>query len=247
LAEWWESYFDALYLTEHAPLFGERRERKFVGRLIDLMALPLGSRVLDCPCGQGRHSRLLAEAGYRVAGLDFSRHLLSTARRTGTMKGLTYARGDMRHLPASWTGRYNAVLNLFSSFGFFLDPADDARVISEWSRVLVPGGVLIWHGGNRDVIATRMASRDWWRAEDGTHIAQERFFDQLSGVLTVSTSWISRNETTKREHRIRLYTATRLAEILASHRLVVEQALDGESGGPLSRRSGTMTLLARKE
>ena len=42
----------------------------------------------------------------------------------------------MRRLPARWTGRFDAVLNLFTSFGFFADPADDARVIAEFARVL---------------------------------------------------------------------------------------------------------------
>src|SRR3712207_7298731 len=47
---------------------------------------------------------------------------------------LRYTRGDMRRLPARWTGRFDAVANLFTSFGFFADPAEDARVIRELDR-----------------------------------------------------------------------------------------------------------------
>ena len=113
-----------------------------MGRLIEVLALPAGARVLDCPCGQGRHAHLLAEAGYDVDGLDYSPELLEAAVERGTGKTLRYTRGDMRKLPARWTGRFDAVANLFTSFGFFLQASDDRRVIAEFARVLKPGGVL---------------------------------------------------------------------------------------------------------
>src|SRR4051812_434303 len=109
---------------------------------MDVLALPSGSRILDVPCGQGRHAHLLAEAGFDVDGLDYSKELLAIAKKRGTARTLRYTRGDMRALPAKWTGRFDAVANLFTSFGFFVQPSDDAKVIAEFARVLKPGGVL---------------------------------------------------------------------------------------------------------
>jgi SAM-dependent methyltransferase len=100
--------------------------------------------VLDVPCGQGRHAHLLAEAGFRVDGLDYSAHLIDRARARGTGPTLKYTRGDMRKLPARWSGRFDAVVNLFTSFGFFASPSDDAVVVQEFARVLAPGGVLVY-------------------------------------------------------------------------------------------------------
>ena len=152
----------------------------------------------------------------------------------------------MRRLPARWTGRFDAVLNLFTSFGFFTDPADDARVIAELARVLKPGGMLVWHGGSRDGVMARFLSRDWWTTADGTMFGQERAFDALSGILTVRTTWAGRRDRGEREHRIRLYTASRLAELCADAGLVVEQTYDGWRDRPLRRRSSEMLLVARK-
>jgi len=244
--EWWESAFDAHYLLEYGPLFTLERDRRETSRLIELLGLPDGARVLDVPCGQGRHAHLLAEAGYDVDGLDYSADLLAVARKRGSAKKLRYIRGDMRKLPAKWTRRFDAVLNLFTSFGFFAHPSDDARVIREFARVLKPGGVLVWHGGSRDGVMARFLARDWWTTRDETLFAQEREFDPLSGVLTVRSTWRRGVKKGTREHRLRLYTATRLAELCADAGLMVEQAYDAFNDRSLRRTSSEMLLIARK-
>lgn len=245
-AEWWEDHFDATYLREWAPVQGLATSRQEVARLLELLELPAGARILDCACGQGRHARLLAEAGFDVTGLDWSADLLREARAQGTGRSLRYVRGDMRRLPPRWTGRFDAVVNLFTSFGFFLHPADDGRALREMARVLAPGGVLVWNGGDRDGIAAKLLSRDWWLTEAGTMIGQERALDPLSGVLTVRSTWRGPAGDGEREHRIRLYTPTRLAELMAAAGLVVEQAFDGWTRRPVGRRSSEMTLVARR-
>ena len=238
--DWWASYFDASYLQEYEPIFSAPEDRRDIARLIELLRLPVGARILDVPCGQGRHARLLAEAGFAVDGLDYSRHLLALAKAAGSR--VRYTRGDMRRLPPRWTGRFDAVVNLFTSFGFFLDPSDDAQVVHEFARVLAPGGVLVWHGASRDGVMAKFIARDWWQSNDGTIIAHERAFDPLSGIMSVYV----RQGDAERQYRIRLYTATRLAELFAAEGLVVEEAYDGWTERPLRRRAGSMTLVARK-
>ena len=245
--EWWETHFDAYYLLEYEPIFDLEGDRREVARLLDILSLPLESRVLDVPCGQGRHAHLVAESGLDVTGLDYSKHLLKLAKKRGTGKHLRYVHGDMRSLPDDWTERFDAVVNLFTSFGFFLDPADDVKVLREFARVLVPGGMLVWHGGSRDGVMARFLDRDWWRTNDGTLIAHEREFDPLSGIMTVRASWRGPKTHGERQHRIRLYTANRLAELCAQAGLVVLEAYDGWNDRPLRRTSSEMLLVARKD
>jgi len=145
-------------------------------------------------------------------------------------------------MPSRWSGTFDALVNLFTSFGFFLDPADDVKVVKEFARVLAPGGVLVWHGASRDGVMSRFITKDWWQSNDGTMIAHERTFDPLSGIMSVFV----RQGDAERQYRIRLYTATRLAELFAAEGLIVEEAYDGWSERQLSRRTTSMTLVARK-
>ncbi|MGQ0647517.1 MAG: class I SAM-dependent methyltransferase [Gemmatimonadaceae bacterium] len=247
--DWWASYFTDEYLLEFEPIFDLAEDRRQVARLIELLGLPAGARLLDIPCGQGRHAHLLAEAGFIVDGFDYSAALLARARRRGTdSKRLRYTQGDMRTLPARWTGAFDAVVNLFTSFGFFVDPADDARVVHEFARVLEPGGLLVWHGGSRDGVMARFLAKDWWRTSNDTVVTQERRFDPLSGVLTITSGFSGGpRPLSPREHRIRLYTATRLTELLRDAGLVVEAAYDAWLDRSLRRTSSEMLLVARKE
>jgi len=246
-AAWWSTHFDAQYLHEYEPLFDLVQDRREVARLLNLLELPTGARVLDCPCGQGRHAHLLAEAGFDVDGLDYSEALLDVARKRGVSRRLRYTQGDMRKLPAKWTGRFDAVLDLFTSFGFFDNPQDDLTVLSEFARVLKPGGQMIWHGGSRDGVMAKFLTRDWWSTADGTVFGQERRFDPLSGFLEITSTWRGPNGDGERTHRIRLYTASELAARMREVGLVVEQAFDAWQDRPLTRRSSEMLLVARKD
>jgi ubiquinone/menaquinone biosynthesis C-methylase UbiE len=229
-------------------VFTPERDRREAARIIEVLGLPVGSRILDAPCGQGRHSHLLAEAGFRIDGIDYSRQLITLAKKRGSGPSLRYMRADMRKLPSSWSNRFDGVVNLFTSFGFFDNPSDDARVIGEFARVLKPGGVFVWQGASRDGVMARFLSRDSWESDDGTIVMQGRKFDPLSGVLTIeSTLRRKSGRTSRRAHRIRLYNATRLAELCAAENLIVEEAFEEFTSRPLTRRSTEMLLVARKQ
>lgn len=243
---WWTTYFDESYLLEFEPLFEETINRAQVTRLIELLELPDGAAILDCPCGQGRHAHLLAEAGFNVTGVDYSATLLDIAKARGTGARLRYRKGDMRRLPAQWSGRFDAVLNLFTSFGFFDDAHDDATVIREFARVLAPGGRLVWFGGSRDGVVSRWVGRDNWTTRDGTAVSHDRAFDPVSGEITIQTTWRGPAGAGQRLHRIRLYTATRLSELCTEAGLEVEAVYDGLEDRPLRRTSPEMLLVAAK-
>ncbi|HKS05258.1 MAG TPA: methyltransferase domain-containing protein [Gemmatimonadaceae bacterium] len=244
--DWWASYFNDDYLLEHHPMFTERRNRREAGRALDVLGLPVGARVLDVPCGQGRHARLFAGAGMHVTGVDYSAHLLSHARAATRGSGVKYVRADMRRLPQSLSGKFDAVVSLGASFGFFATPAEDDATVASYARALVPGGQLVLHAANRDGVMARFIEKDWWRADDGTLVLHEREFDPVSAILTVYVVLQRRADSRQRAYRMRLYTASELAAMFARHGLTLTEACDGWRDAPLRRRSGEMLLVASR-
>ncbi|MNO23386.1 Cypemycin methyltransferase [compost metagenome] len=140
MGEWYEESFgeDYLIVYRHRDFGGARRE---VEKMIGWLKLPQGAKVLDLCCGMGRHSLALAEAGYEVTGVDLSEALLREARAQAGAEAVTWIRSDMRRLPLE--GGFAAVVNLFTSFGYFEEDEEQVKVLREIYRMLVPGGKFI--------------------------------------------------------------------------------------------------------
>src|SRR3972149_10022496 len=96
---------------------------------------PAGGRILDAPCGFGRHSLALARHGFRVTGVDLSETELDRARLRAQATGLTLelVRQDMRDM--EFSGEFDLALNLFSSIGYFSHDEDRLLVARFWSAL----------------------------------------------------------------------------------------------------------------
>src|SRR5215472_2918927 len=108
-------YYDVWFRRGASPEAG--RTAAEVAFLVQTLALPPGAALLDLACGQGRHAIALAQRGYRVTGLDLSASHLALARQAAAAEGVavTWVEADMRALPP---GPFDAVINLFSAFGY---------------------------------------------------------------------------------------------------------------------------------
>src|SRR5436853_599224 len=117
--------------------------------IVGVAALEAGARILDAPCGFGRHSIELARRGFQVTGVDFSETELDRARKAATEAGvpLRLVCQDIRDM--EFPGEFDLAVNLFSSIGYFSDD-EDRLVIDRFWRALKPGGVFVLDTRNRD-------------------------------------------------------------------------------------------------
>ncbi|MBM3399531.1 MAG: class I SAM-dependent methyltransferase [Bacteroidetes bacterium] len=140
MPKWFESWFNSEY---YHLLYNNRDEAeavRFINNITNFLGLPTGSFVADIACGKGRHSRVLASLGYKVLGLDISPANIEYAK---TLAGANeqYLVHDMRKpFP---TGQLDAALNLFTSFGYFDDEADDLISLGNIYYALKPGGMFV--------------------------------------------------------------------------------------------------------
>ncbi|MBR0671227.1 class I SAM-dependent methyltransferase [Neoroseomonas soli] len=119
-----------------------RREADMICRIAGEHFGPRRPRILDIPCGTGRHASELLRRRYDVVAMDLQEESLRIARASGTT---TCAAAEMRHLPVA-DGAFDLVLNMWNSFGYFLDEADEIEALKEFRRVLRPGGLALVHG-----------------------------------------------------------------------------------------------------
>jgi SAM-dependent methyltransferase len=115
-------------------------------RVLALLELQPGARVLDAPCGDGRIALRLAAAGHPVVGVDLAAAELEYARALAADAGLAarFVSGDLRALPD--VGPVDGVVSWGNSFGYLV-PADTARSLTAMRRTLAPGGRLVLESG----------------------------------------------------------------------------------------------------
>jgi len=135
---WFSEWFNQDYLKVYAHR--DEGEAQSIADLINARIPGLGRGLtLDLACGAGRHLPHLG-VQQRTIGLDLSPWLLEVAREKDAEAPLV--RADMRSLPFR-SATFTLVANLFTSFGYFDDDADSARMLSEVTRVTKRGGWLV--------------------------------------------------------------------------------------------------------
>jgi SAM-dependent methyltransferase len=134
-----EATFGDDYLYFYSESINDAHSDADTSEILGLLDLPAGSSILDAPCGHGRLSRRLAAAGMHVTGVDIMDAYLEQARGDPllTPDSVRYVEGDVRSLPVD--GPFDAVVCWLNSFGYY-DDSDCHRVLSEFHRVLRPGG-----------------------------------------------------------------------------------------------------------
>jgi SAM-dependent methyltransferase len=130
--QWDERYSDAGYQWKMAP-------NQFVA---DQLADLAPGRALDLAAGEGRNSVWLAERGWRVTAVDFSRVGLEKGRKLAASRGVadsavSWVVEDLRHYrPAA------AAFDLVLIAYLHCEPLLRADVLGRAASALAPGGTL---------------------------------------------------------------------------------------------------------
>ena len=210
----WQRFFDEIYLESYADRLSSFDDVAEARAAIELAEFVPPAGVLDCPCGFGRHAVPLADLGYSVVGADRSQVMLDGARElAGARDSLSFVAADFRRLPFE-SATFDAVLNLFSSLGYYGEDAD-RETLREFRRVLRAGGVLVAELMHRDRLMSVFREREWDELPNGGLVLESRSFDHVEGVVETSHELIRSNgERLGFRFRIRVYTATELRSLL---------------------------------
>ena len=250
-SDWYKTAFRYDYLREY-PHRNDEEARRQVDFLVDILDVPHSCEVLDLGCGDGRHSLELTRRGFRVTGLDLSEELLERARRRTADEGLdiTFIRGDMRDPPA--VHAFDLVVNFFTSFGYFREDGENARVLEAISRTLRPGGRFLMDYLNRAYVISTLVPSDR-RTLEGMEVEQRRWItgnpSEPGGHVRINKQVRIREDGTERSYdeSVRMYTLEELEAMMDRAGLVVTRTFGDFDGRPVGDDAPRNILVGRSK
>ena len=133
-----------------------------------------GGALLDLGCGPGRFVVPFAQAGFAVTGVDRTPFLLDKARAYAAAQQVSaeFVPEDMRAFVRP--GAFDIAINLFTTFGYFADPKDNAKVLDNVFASLKPGGVFVLDTMGKEVLARVFAPAGAQTLDNGDALFQRR-------------------------------------------------------------------------
>ncbi|QXE33080.1 class I SAM-dependent methyltransferase [Streptomyces sp. GMY02] len=237
--KWYED--DSLWSDFAPTMFSPDRAEQAAGIVADspLLDFGPGARVLDLCCGPGLFLVPLARRGYTVTGVDLSPAMLERAETACERAG-----ADVRLIKADMLdyvepGSFDAVLNVFTSFGYFDDPDDNLRVLRNARESLAPGGRLLVDVMGKEVLAGWIGRPQAVDLPDGSYVVQRDTV--LDSWRRLRTDWTLVRGSTARTASISsfLYSAAELHDLFVTAGFTDVECFggfDGSGYGPGSRR-----------
>ncbi len=154
-----------------------------------------------------------------------------------------FIQADMREFrrPES----FDAVINLFTSFGYFADPADDRRVVENFFASLKPGGKLVIDMVGKEVLARVFRPRIWEEREGALFLEERRIID---GWSRIETRWIIVRDDAWEEFTLslRLYSGTEITALLRDVGFSDVRLYGGLDGTPYDHEAKRLVAVATK-
>lgn len=147
-----------------------KEARRFMKNLTHYLELPEGASILDLACGKGRHAVYLNTLGYEVTGIDLSVNNIEFARR---FENATL-HFKVHNMGAPYPKRFDAVLNLFTSFGYFENDADNLNTIRAIKANLKEKGFGVIDFMNADYVTEHLVPEDT-KTAGGIAFHQKRY------------------------------------------------------------------------
>jgi SAM-dependent methyltransferase len=153
-------------------------------QIVELVGLRPGARILDAGCGFGRNVGVLHGMGFDAVGVDISPAVIEEARSRNP--GPSYLVHDLTQPLPDAVERFDAIVNVYSSFGYGHTVDDDAAVLRTWHGALKPGGALVMELSDIERSQARLGPLGTVvdREDDGVH--EHLYVDPETHVLHIT-------------------------------------------------------------
>jgi len=121
--------------------------------------IPRGTVTLDAACGTGYGTEILAGKASKVFGLEISKHAIEWARTHHQKPNIEYKIVDLNKSLDIPSKSCDVVV----SFETLEHIADQKNMLSEFKRILKPGGLLIISSPDREIITEKAGTKNKFR------------------------------------------------------------------------------------
>lgn len=239
---WYENWFGNEYLTVYAHR-NEDEARQLVQLILNYITLDKKFKILDLCCGQGRHAFLFAQEGFNVFGFDLSKTLLQVAKYKNSQSDNTFfVQADMRYLPA--VEKFDLLLNLFTSFGYFETDLENENVFKQFYQVLRPGGYYVFDYFHTPHV---LANLERYQSEQigDLNVEQERFIEGSRVQKIIRLDRKGKKSTFYES--VKMYKSDQILKMMEESGLSVRYIFGDYKGSPLNDESERVIIIGQKE
>ncbi|MBD3384352.1 methyltransferase domain-containing protein [candidate division KSB1 bacterium] len=241
---WYERSFRQDYLTIYSHRdFSEAK--KHIDLFEEIIPVRRGMTILDLGCGFGRHTLELSRRHYRAVGLDLSDYLLKHAMEQSKTENslVRFVLADMRAIP--FIGCFDAILNIFTSFGYFDTDEENFQVIRQAFNALNEKGWLFFDYMNTERVLSELEPKSETN-RNGMHIIQERAYKpdtkRIEKTITVSDKLGLRSY----RESVRAYSRRELYHFFEQAGFSCKYELGDYKGRPFDVKSARLVMIGQK-
>lgn len=247
--DWFEEWFDSPF---YEILYADRDEEEaalLVDFLEDYLSLREGAKVLDLGCGRGRHAIHLYkqaaenhENGYQVTGVDLSERAVATAREQAKAQGLENIRFEVRDMRNPLPEKFDAILNLFTTFGYFESDKENISVLESVKQMLVANGIFVIDYLNAAKVRNELQPSDEGRLKS-INYRIHRYIEEDSVYKEITFSGDNIEETRHYSERVKLYDLDWFQEKMSANNLIIDDVFGDYKGGKFDPEKSDRLLI----
>ncbi|SIR19091.1 class I SAM-dependent methyltransferase [Halanaerobium kushneri] len=209
-------------------------------------------KILDLGCGPGLYASRLAELGYSITGIDYSRRSINYAKKKAREENLDIKYIYQNYLKIDFESEFDVIILIFCDFGALTNEERDI-LLAKIYKALKPGGTFIF-----DIFTDKNRNKDdlgrsWEIKENGfwsenPYLAlTESFFYAEADTFLDQTFVVTEAEEIK-IYRLynHFYTKESISNLLNKFRFKDHSYYSDITGEKYSKESETIAVVTKK-
>jgi SAM-dependent methyltransferase len=244
--EWWRTFFRGAMVNFWLGVTTAEQDRQEADFLEEALQVSPPAKLLDVPCGGGRHCRALAGRGYAMTGVDLSPQFLDAAlsASAGQSGEIAWELREMRDLP--WPGQFDGAYCVGNSFAY-LDDSGNADFLKAVARTLRPGARFVLETGYvAEILFPSLQLRAWYPSGE-KYLLADRRFDPSEGQLHVEYIFLWDSRIERRAMSARIYTYREVVWLLEEAGFTRIQGYSSLDRDPFRLGSSRLLLVATRD